>query len=330
MDSETKAVVTQSGGWPMATRLFGWLNLALLLVFVANVLLTFGAGLPGAAMISDGTGPIAWAQLLLYPLAIVAVFVLVTKDRQTTLRVDADRITRLNNYLIRTAFFAVLLVGAIDAGISFLRTEGLLELVVGEDMAKNLGRSHFRGPYVHMPLIVLSFGIAAITRTLGFLWLSLLIVVAELLIVVSRFVFSYEQPFMSDLVRFWYGALFLFASAYTLVEEGHVRVDVFYAGFKQKMKGAVNAIGTLTMGIVLCWTILIIGMGGKSSIINSPVFNFEVTQAGFGMYVKYLMAAFLAVFAITMLVQFVAYLMSAVADWRDDPGHVDHEATSIA
>lgn len=38
---------------------------------------------------------------------------------------------------------------------------------------------------------------------------------------------------MADLVRFWYAALFLFASAYTLLEEGHVRVDVFYAGFRR-------------------------------------------------------------------------------------------------
>ena len=59
-------------------------------------------------------------------------------------------------------------------------------------------------------------------------------VAAELLIVISRFIFSYEQAFMADLVRFWYGALFLFASAYTLLEEGHVRVDVLYAAFKDR------------------------------------------------------------------------------------------------
>jgi len=39
------------------------------------------------------------------------------------------------------------------------------------------------------------------------------------MIVISRFIFSYEQAFMADLVRFWYGALFLFASAYTLLED---------------------------------------------------------------------------------------------------------------
>jgi hypothetical protein len=61
-------------------------------------------------------------------------------------------------------------------------------------------------------------------------------------------------------------------------------------------------------------------MGNKASIINSPLFNFEVTQSGFGLYVKYLMAAFLGVFAVSMMIQFVSYLFGAVADIRKEPG----------
>ena len=56
---------------------------------------------------------------------------------------------------------------------------------------------------------------------------------------------------MGDLVRFWYAALFLFASAYTLKEEGHVRVDVLFAGFKKKTKAWVNATGTAALAFPL-------------------------------------------------------------------------------
>ena len=38
---------------------------------------------------------------------------------------------------------------------------------------------------------------------------------------------------MGDLVRYWYAGLFLFASAYTLFEDGHVRVDVFYTNYPE-------------------------------------------------------------------------------------------------
>jgi len=38
------------------------------------------------------------------------------------------------------------------------------------------------------------------------------------------------------------------------------------------------------------------------------------------MYVKYFMAGFLGVFAVTMMVQFVAQFFEAVADKRGEPG----------
>jgi len=50
--------------------------------------------------------------------------------------------------------------------------------------------------------------------------------------------------------------------------------------------------------------------------------NLEITQSGpTGMYIKYQMAAFLGIFAITMLIQFVSYFLESVADKRDEPGH---------
>jgi hypothetical protein len=38
------------------------------------------------------------------------------------------------------------------------------------------------------------------------------------------------------------------------------------------------------------------------------------------MYVKYLMAGFLAVFAVTMTIQFAGYFLQGIADYRGDPG----------
>lgn len=305
-------------------RLFGWIMLSVMAVYVVNNFLTYGAAdFPGANQIFKGNaGILSWLQALSYVVMAVLAFILVRKRSNNTLREDSLIISNFNTVFIRCAFWIVLIVGMADMIISFLRVEGFLESFVGEELTRELGKSQFRGVYVHLPLMFFGIILGFITRTLGFTWLTLLIVLAELLIVITRFIFSYEQAFMADLVRFWYGALFLFASAYTLLEEGHVRVDVFYAGFNSKKKGMVNAVGTIFLGLTLCWTILIVGMGSKSSVINSPVFNFEVTQSGFGMYVKYMMAGFLGVFAISMMIQFVAYLMDAMADYRDDPDKI--------
>ena len=92
-----------------------------------------------------------------------------------------------------------------------------------------------------------------------------------------------------------------------------------------RTRGLMNAVGAILLGLTTSWVIITIGFDGKQSIINSPVVNFEVTQTGgVGMFIKYQMAAFLGIFGITMLIQFVSYLFEATADARDEPGHVDH------
>ena len=303
-------------------RTFGWLTLTVLGAFLIANFLNVGYKIPSAT-----TGnPI---MLILYAVAIGLGLFYVMGSKHKPLRDDALLIHNFNVYLVRACFWAVLFVGVVDMTIAFLRTENLSTYLMSESLAKEMVRPQFVGTYIHVPLIVLGFIVAAFTRTLGFIWLALLIVAAELLIVLSRFIFSYEQAFMADLVRYWYAALFLFSSAYTLFEEGHVRVDVFYAGFKEKTRGYINAFGTILLGMTTCWVIIYIGFDGKTSIINSPVANFEVTQTGsVGMFVKYQMAAFLGIFAITMLIQFVSYLFEAVADYRQEAGKREVAAIS--
>ena len=59
-----------------------------------------------------------------------------------------------------------------------------------------------------------------------------------------------------------------------------MRVDILYAGFHKRTKAWVNFIGSLVLGIPLCWIILTRGMWGKTNLINGPMLNYEVTQAG--------------------------------------------------
>ena len=130
-------------------------------------------------------------------------------------------------------------------------------------------------------------------------------------------------------MRYWYAALFLFASAHTLIEEGHVRVDVFYAGFGPTTQGFCNAVGTILFGMVTAWTIILISLDGKHSIINSAIANFEISQSGMaGMFVKYQMASFLGIFAITMLIQFVSYLFESVNNIHGEIGRIQHDELS--
>ena len=319
---------------------------AVAIVFTLNNYLIFWQDWPGLANLfshlawfgaeplrkplSGGDVTLGFVQLGSYAAVILAaVYITYTGDKRTMTR-DADLLAGFAAYIARAAFWMVLLVGLADMVISFMRVEGLLPLVFSEEMTKQLGRAVYRGNFIHYPLIGISLVIAFFSRSLGFTWLALLIVLAEFQIVVARFIFSYEQAFMGDLVRFWYAALFLFASAYTLIEEGHVRVDIIYAGMSKRRKAWSNVFGSILLGVPLCWIIMTSGMWNKSNLINAPLLSYEVTQSGYGLYVKYLMAGFLLIYALTMLMQFLGYTLRNAAVLADDadarPAGLSHSA----
>ena len=82
--------------------------------------------------------------------------------------------------------------------------------------------------------------------------------------------------------------------------------------FRSKKKAWTNMVGSAVLGVPLTLIVIFLGLNGKASIINGPVVAFEVTQQGSnGLYLLYLMAVYLAVFAVTMLIQFTSYFMES-------------------
>ncbi|MDC3041918.1 TRAP transporter small permease subunit [Candidatus Pelagibacter sp.] len=309
-------------------RIFSYSILALTFIFLINNVLTVWFDWPGVKKLFshyelfgfkklnkplEGLAiNLSYIQFLFYFLSFVAVIIFVLKSLNQTLQTDSEILKKITAYVIRSSFWAVLIVGVVDFLISFMVVEKLVEPIFGEQVKINLVKPAFRITYIHFPLILASFIIGYFNKSVGFIWLAVLVVGSEFLIVISRFIFQYEQAFQGDLVRFWYAALYLFASAYALIHEGHVRVDVLYANFSERKKAWTNAIGSLVLGIPLCLIVIFLGMGGKASIINGPVISFEITQQGSnGLYLLYLMAVYLAVFAVSMLTQFTSYFMSS-------------------
>ena len=313
---------------PILIRIFSYSILAITFVFLFNNILTVWFDWPGIKQLYSNYGlfgfkklskplegsvlTFAFIQLFFYFVSFVIVIFYVFKSIKQTLESDAEILTKFTAYIIRSSFWAVLIVGAADFLVSFMVVEKFIEPIFNEEIKYKLINPNYRITFIHFPLILISFVIGYFTRTVGFIWLAVLVVGSEFLIVLSRFIFEYEQAFQGDLVRFWYSALYLFASAYALMHEGHVRVDVLYTGFSERKKAWTNSIGSLVLGIPLCLIVIFLGMVNRASIINGPVLSFEITQQGSnGLYLLYLMAIYLAVFAVSMLTQFTSYFMSS-------------------
>ncbi len=309
--------------WIQISRVSAYLMVSAVFLYLINNYLVYWQNLPGTYALAEHFG---WMgdekgglddravfqgkiQFFSYFGVLVLASFYALKRAHISLADEAKRFSDLSAYLIRSCFWAVLLIGFADTTISLLRVEGFLGYWVSPELESELGRAIYRGNNIHYPLLFASFIIACFIRNVSYTWLALMVVMAEFMIVITRFIFSYEQAYMGDIVRFWYAALFLFASANTLVQEGHVRVDVLYANLKRRTKARLNIVGVIFLGLPICWVILMQGMGGRANSINSPLLSFEISQSGYGLYVKYLMAGFLVVFAVSMIIQFTSYLM---------------------
>ena len=305
-------------------RYLGWITISLLAAFLVNNFLNIYFDFEGASGLFKSFSGTAIISLAIYIVSVIVAVWQVNRTLSESYRQQANSLHDFNVYFLRGCFFAVLFIGCVDFTLALLRSIDVLKYLVSDPIARALGLGNVVGPYIHVPLIILGFIVARFSRTLGWTWLALLIVFAELIIVISRYLFSYEQSFMADLVRYWYAALFLFASAYTLYDEGHVRVDVVYAGLSDKVKAYVNAWGSYLLGVVTMIVVVLIGFNGKTSIINSPLLVFEITNQGInGMFIKYQMAMFLGIFGATMLVQFVVQFFESLADINEEPGKRD-------
>jgi len=305
-------------------RYLGWVTISLLAAFLLNNFLNIYLGFKGIFSLVSQVSITGIVSLFIYVICIALGIWQVKRTIHESYRTQAKKLHDFNVYFLRACFFAVLFVGCVDFSLALLRSLDVLVGLIGENFNRALGLGNIVGPFLHVPLIILGFIVAYFSKTLGWTWLALLIVFAELIIVLSRFLFSYEQSFMADLVRYWYAALFLFASAYTLYDEGHVRVDVIYAGLSDKVKAYVNAWGSYVLGVLTMAVVVMIGFNGKTSIINSPLLVFEITNQGInGMFIKYQMAMFLGIFGATMLIQFVVQFFDSIADISGEPGKRD-------
>ncbi len=83
-------------------------------------------------------------------------------------------------------------------------------------------------------------------------WLNLALVLLICLDVVLRYLFGFTSNAVLELEWHIFSIIFLLGSAYTLQEDKHVRVDVFYHSFSEKRKAKVDILGTLILLVPWC------------------------------------------------------------------------------
>ncbi|GBE09127.1 MAG TPA: TRAP transporter small permease subunit [Gammaproteobacteria bacterium] len=89
-------------------------------------------------------------------------------------------------------------------------------------------------------------------------WLTLAMVLVTFLIVVLRYAFSIGWIAMQESVVYLHTIVFMLGAAYTLKQNGHVRVDIFYEKMSARGKAWVDLSGALLLLVPFCLFIIVI------------------------------------------------------------------------
>ena len=191
-ETATKRKVVK-GVWK---RYLGWITVSLLAAFLVNNFIKIYFSIENVSSLANA---FSWTAIIPFSIYIIAIYLGVWQVKRTlheSFREQAKNLHDFNVYFLRGCFFAVLFIGCIDFLLALFRSTDILTYLVGDATARALGLGNFVGPYLHLPLTVLGFIVARFSRTLGWTWLALLIVFAELIIVMQR-CFYLHLPILS-------------------------------------------------------------------------------------------------------------------------------------
>src|SRR4051794_21795564 len=87
-------------------------------------------------------------------------------------------------------------------------------------------------------------------------WCALAIVLIGFAVVLMRYVLGLGSIWLQETIIYAHAALFLLAAAWTLKENGHVRVDMFYASASPRVKAWVDLLGSLLLLLPFCIAII--------------------------------------------------------------------------
>lgn len=143
----------------------------------------------------------------------------------------------------------------------------------------------------------------------GVCWLALTMVLMQFAIVVLRYVFGYSWVALDESVLYQHGALFMLGAGYTLLVDGHVRVDIFYASASDRTRRAVDLFGHIfllmpSMAMLVYWSWP--SVRNAWSILEGPI------SVG-GIPASFLLKTLVPLFAVLLIIQSVACVLKLLS-----------------
>ncbi|GAA6136108.1 hypothetical protein NBRC116188_28980 [Oceaniserpentilla sp. 4NH20-0058] len=140
---------------------------------------------------------------------------------------------------------------------------------------------------------------------LGTRYLSLVLVIVTALVVALRYLFNWAPIALQEIMTYLHAGLFMLGAAYTLQQEGHVRVDVFYQHMSERKKHWINLFGTLFLLLPTCIFIFVICL----PYVQSSIEMNESSIEGNGLPYLFVLKSLLLILPVLLSLQGIAFII---------------------
>jgi len=143
-----------------------------------------------------------------------------------------------------------------------------------------------------------------------------LIVVLALLIVyeaTNRYLFDASSVTISEIQWHIFDIIFLLGLSYTMQQDKHVRVDLFYDSYSPKTKAIVDIVGT----IFLIIPFILIVIYTSYTLVEMSYLQDEISSDPGGLSYRYLIKGMIIVGFVLLLLQSISNLAKNIATFRE-------------
>ena len=160
-------------------------------------------------------------------------------------------------------------------------------------------------------LIRLAQGIDRLNDRLGrkIAWVALAMTGTQFVIVLMRYVFGTNAIWMQESILYMHSVLFMLGAGYTLLHNGHVRIDIFYREASPERKALTDLVGVFVFLMPVCVALFI--LAGPYVAASWAVL--EGSRETSGIQAVYLLKGVMLVFAVLLVFQGISMAIHALA-----------------
>ncbi len=158
-------------------------------------------------------------------------------------------------------------------------------------------------------------------------WLAMAMVLVQVIVVVMRYVFGVSILTMQESIWYMHSIIFLVASGYTLLHDGHVRIDIIYGAASPRAKALINFLGVFFILLPVCIMIWWVAWPYVLAAWKVREGSVEIS----GIQGVYLLKTCMLVFAATVFIQGIslaiksAFVLAGIGDdISEDPKIAEH------